>query len=346
MSSKRHSNGFDFDPPARNVLLANLVTTIFVALGVLATVIVVLVIAVRQNGGTTASAASLEFLSLDPSAIGISAYNGVANDTVHRYAGKAIRMIPGGLCNSKQSYTYGCGASLVDIPGLPNRRMVITAGHCVVSSQVAHPRYVSFDVVHDGTFAACDGTIRLVDLDMTRWYHVKKAWTANDGSTLSSLKTDWAIFLLDEEVPSSVVPQPAVIVASPDVKSLTPNVLPVTGMAGYGISGYGPDGQVDVGRPLRVIGPGNRMYVEMDVNSVTSFNIVNQAVSVLGQSGTCGGDSGSAGISPTSGAPWMIWGTITAGDKWCRATNTFTRVDTPNYRAWLQSIQADILANA
>lgn len=346
MSNRRNSSGLDFDPPARNVLLANLVTTIFVALGMLAVFITVVIISVRQGNGTSATAASLEFLSLEssPSSVGISVYGGTADGTRHSFAGKVMYPLPGATCLGTQGYHYGCGASLVTIPGLPNRRMAITAGHCATPGILNNvQRYVSFDEVPAATLKTdCPDRAMLLNPDLSRWFSVKKIWSANDGSTLGLTKSDWAIMLLDNEVPSSVVPNPAVMMTSARIQDLTELTLPQVGMASYGVSGFGPDGVVAPGRPIRVYNNSTRTYVQLDVQSVTPHGIGVQFT----EESACKGDSGSAAFVPTAGAPWMIWGTFSLTDKWCRAVGTFARTDTSNYRTWLQSIQADILANA
>jgi hypothetical protein len=287
----------------------------------------------------------MDFLSLETPRLGASAFNGIADGTVHSFAGKMVRAMPGETCDSKQAYGYGCSATLVSIPGLPDRRVVITAGHCAAPGTLSHTRYVTFDEIPAATLTSCSGAVRFVDLNFTRWYRVKKAWSAY-AFNQAALKSDWAVLLLDDIVDGSIVPNPAVIISSSDQKDLTQKTLPVTGMAGYGIEGYGPDGQVDQGRPLAVLGSGRRTYVEMAVSAVTADAIIISANAALDDPNACSGDSGSAAFIPTNGAPWSVVGMFSLGDRWCRATRVFTRLDVPEYRAWLQSIKTDILNNA
>jgi len=129
----------------------------------------------------------------------------------------------------------------------------------------------------------------------------------------------------------------------------------VLGLAGYGIRGYG-DNDTLLGKPgddNMIEGLGNRLYVKLRTLSANSWNINTGMVAATGSETACAGDSGGGAFpipspdSPTSpGYSYTILGVTSAGDYWCRATNTFTRVGTTAFWAWLDSVKQDITENA
>ena len=283
-----------------------------------------------------------------------SARYGVPDNRVHQFAG--YLGIPlrtaGAPCGNRPNYA-SCGGSLVSIPGFPTRRMFITARHCL------HTRTNASDklVVHFGDYdkrivdPVCSRTVGFVTTGAVV-YTATHVWfpplPPGEGTTYSYgigiYKEDYGIVLLDTEVSSNQVDKPAVIFDSSKNATL---VLPVVGTAGYGLVGWGTLLDGTLGQPLPTQGSRDKMYVQLDITSVQPTNMIGSMNAATLEQALCNGDSGSSAMEPTTvNGVYNLYGAVSFGDVQCRATNTFTRIGTAAYNAWLASIKADVLSKA
>jgi hypothetical protein len=309
--------------------------TMAMLLGVLITVII---IAAKQSTSTNVLS----------SRIRSSVVGGVPDANMHRFVGKVLRRVPGLNCNGFEAYSAGCSGNLVEIPGLPSRRLLVSAGHCAIPANLNFLRYITFEDVVDATFhpTCSPGLLRYTQLNLAKFHRIKKVWSTSDGSNVEFVQNDYSVMLLDTEVNATIVPYPAILGISATATSLKQSDIPTLGYAGYGYEGYGPDGEVGPGQPIPIFGDLNKKYAESETAGISPHRINIKSPPGTNATSFCDADSGAGGFTPSGSEPFVIWGVASAGPQPCRGFAAFARVDTPGFRAWLSSIAADILATA
>lgn len=282
--------------------------------------------------------------------------NGEADDGRHPWTGYLgipdTNLAVASGCTSPAAY-YSCGGSLVNVPGLPTRRVFLTAAHCVnhrLSTDT--PLLIHFMDSDEREIENCTVAKRVVGLSAPAplvfkgWY----SWsgdvtTPENGGGNGQYKADYALVLLDRPVPFSLVPTPPLIYGTyaNQREDVTQRSLSVLGMAGYGIVGYGSRADNSLGQPIAFSGPREKQYVEMPINSISNFMMVTSMVAAQDDPSACSGDSGSAAMNIWNST---IYGVTSSGDMWCRATNTFSRVGTAEFWNWINSVKSDIVAKS
>lgn len=281
-----------------------------------------------------------------------SARYGIPDNRVHQFAGYVGCPVRDNSCGNIPIY-LSCGGSLVSIPGFPARRMLVTARHCLSGRTNAADKYVIHFGDNDKRIVntTCQRTVDFVTTGPTV-YKASYAWfppTPNGNGIVNGVGPgvfgeEYGIVLLDVAVPATQVDKPAMIFDSSSTNAL---VLPVVGTAGYGIVGFGTRLGGTLGQPLPTQGPRDKMYVEMNVTSIQQTNIIASMNAARLEEALCNGDSGSAAMKPGAvNGVYNIYGVVVAGDFYCRATNTYTRIGTYDFNVWLASIKADVLSKA
>lgn len=245
-------------------------------------------------------------------------------------------------CPNGPAY-YGCGVTLIDADdwGFPSNRVVVTAAHCVDTTRPTS---------HAVSFAANPDLQGLGTCSIERfttgfgpgvpYYNVQDIYVLTEDRGLPALgpgvyKEDFALMVLAEPV-EGITP---VRVAGPTQARLR---LDTVATFGYGTEGFFSNSRPGGGKPISQNGPRQRMYVRLNVASIQNTNIVANMVYARGDSSLCNADSGSAAfslISLSNGAP-LVYGVVSHGDKNCKATNTYTRIDTEEFHEWASSILA------
>jgi hypothetical protein len=289
-----------------------------------------------------------------------AADRGIPDSRMHQFAGylgapNQEEAVNSG-CPSEVVY-FSCGGYLVDVQsiGLPkslDRRIFVTAGHCVDK----YDNQKSF-VIHFN-----DGDARVVNQSCRRvvdfkpsgsgfnYYYGTRLWTLFAtqalGVGVGVAKLDYALILLDKPVAVSDVNKAAKIAYTNSTNLLTPSTIPVLGMAGFGVAGFGNLNQRNaLGQPLLINGPREKMYVEMPTRSVQKTNILSEMNAAQADQTACNGDSGSALFTPVPDQYgfYNVYGHVSAGDYYCRATNTSTRVDTQEFRDFVNRVSQEIV---
>src|SRR4029453_638749 len=176
---------------------------------------------------------------------GFCTLRGGAGAGGHPYAGLAYIFIP-----ASGNYTT-CSGSLVNAPNLPDRRVFLTAGHCIFFAKVlgGGTRWnVTFDETPQMEFS--DPTSRFPtslspDHTFTGTGYTDFS-TKSSGLGVGSGKGDYGIILLDHPVETSIVAQSAELPTIGLVDDLfgphgTADRREVT-MVGYGIETWSTDG--------------------------------------------------------------------------------------------------------
>jgi putative NIF3 family GTP cyclohydrolase 1 type 2 len=289
---------------------------------------------------------------------------GVADDcataeTCHSFAGVVLTPDKGTGCTNYPVY-WSCGAALVDLtlppfnlPSEFSRRMVLSAAHCVIKDfgNNEFPFYVSFDSDPQEQPDPTCASIRLVasfQKASAKVFTAKNTsvWTsAMPKPSLVNPRYDFALLLLDEPVPSSVIPQQVKIRVN---DHLDLAALPKITACGYGTYGWGTHetaGGGLVGQITNEIGPRERRCIVQDVLGVHKTGIVCQQNVVTSSVGICNADSGSLAFEVDSITGDVYGhGAATMVSTWCRAINEYTRVDNQNYLDWFMTVRDDIIA--
>src|SRR5262245_36830282 len=156
----------------------------------------------------------------------------------HPYAGLAFIFISNG------GFYLTCSGSLVRAPQLPDRKVFLTAGHCIFFAEAlgGGTRWnVTFDETPGMVFG--DPTSRFPTSLSPDNTFIGTGYTdfstQSSGIGAGSGKLDYGIILLDAPVDASIVPQPAALPTIGLVDDLfgphgTPDAPEIT-MVGYGI---------------------------------------------------------------------------------------------------------------
>jgi hypothetical protein len=255
----------------------------------------------------------------------------------HPYAGLAYIYMP----NAGNYIT--CSGSLVHAAQLPDRRVFLTAGHCIFFAQAAGGGtrwYVTFDETPGMVFG--DPTSRFPTSLSPDYTFIGTGYTdfstRSNGIGVGSGKGDYGIILLDDPVEAFIVPHAAALPTIGLVDELfgprgTADAREIT-MVGYGIERWSTGG----GRPSVVVnGPREKSVITMEILSIQKSNILEQMVLQRGDMTACNGDSGAPGIVHQGNSDTAV--AVTAnGDSLCRATNTMARVDTPDFYRFLNNL--------
>jgi hypothetical protein len=274
------------------------------------------------------------WLSCSPA---FATFRGEPDAGEHPYAGLAYIFIP-----ASGHYTT-CSGSLVNAPNLPERRVFLTAGHCIFSAETmgGGTRWnVTFDETPEMDFA--DPTSRFPtslspDHTFTGTGYTDFS-TKSRGLGVGSGKGDYGIIILDHPVERNIVPQPVELPAIGLVDDLfgphgTAERREIT-MVGYGIETWSTG---DGASAVVVNGPREKSIVTLEILSIQNWNILEQMVLQQGDMTACNGDSGAPGIVYQGESDTVV--AITAnGDSHCRATNTMTRVDTQDFYNFLSKV--------
>ncbi len=252
-------------------------------------------------------------------------------------------------CEFEAAY-YSCGGTLVSIPGLPTRRIFLTASHCVnarPANTVDLPVLIHFLEGDFRSIGVCAGGVERVsgvnasDADVYKGYFFWQGpWKGGVGS--GNYKGDYALVLLDREVPSTVVPVVPALFNSTGLETvdIQKKEISVVGVAGYGLVGFGTRNDNTLGQPSGFSGSRIKQYVELDILSVQNRVLTTLMIAAQNDPSACYGDSGSTAFDLKTS---VIYGVTSAGDMYCRATNTFSRVGTPDFWDWLtQALISDI----
>jgi hypothetical protein len=208
----------------------------------------------------------------------LATFGGEPDAGEHPYAGLAYIFIP-----ASGDYTT-CSGSLVNAPNLPERRVFLTAGHCIFFAKElgGGTRWnVTFDETPEMDFA--DPTSRFPtslspDHTFTGTGYTDFS-TKSSGLGVGSGKGDYGIILLDHPVETSIVPQPAELPTIGLVDDLfgphgTADRREMT-MIGYGIETWSTGG----GGPAVVVnGPREKSVITLDILSIQNWNILEQMV--------------------------------------------------------------------
>lgn len=287
---------------------------------------------------------------------------GIPDNRVHQFAGYLgiarkynASSFPDENCTSNPTIIYAsCGGSLVAVPGFPSRRLFLTARHCIL---VPKRDVTKKFLIHFGEFdkrvvdPSCSRVIGVASAGATvytgtyAWFPETKSSGLDSSVGVGLFAEDYAVILLDKAVSTRDVDKEANIFDS----SLLRNSLnlPIVGTAGYGIVGVGTTLDGTLGEPNVTSGDRNKNYVQMDVLSVQTTNIITSMNAARLEQAACNGDSGSAAIRITKvNNAYDVYGVVSNGDVQCRATNTYTRVGTPAFWAFLSGVKADVLSKA
>ncbi len=295
-------------------------------------------------------------------------YNGVLEANLplssqHTFAGNLLVPLtpaPDG-CPSGTLIRYGsCSGSLIDVSSITNDqelinltqgRLFLTAGHCTIifGELDGYAPIVHFQngaIRNQPDANNCRPGPLHGSNDGFHQYKAVAGWTGLSGEYkglgVGQAKTDWGLVLLDKVVLPEDVSKPAKV-AQPNPK-LTKNNIPVLGLAGYGIDGWGLKDLLGKPAPIGII---DKMFVQLDTNAVQTTNISSSMNVAQGDQTACNGDSGGGLFLPITPSPeYTIYGLVANGDMQCRATNTSTRVDTAAFRDFVNSKAADIKAAA
>jgi Trypsin len=283
----------------------------------------------------------------------LAIYNGTPDtDFTHQYAG---------LMFSKETINGfdklpTCGATLVDADYIPDqykRRIVITAGHCIRGFSDAAGEidlWVTFiadpGMVMD-TNAPARAPVALNNVTNLNTF-AGRGWTPLarqiTGVGIGAYKDDYAVIVLSQAVPESMVAQPALLPEIGQAVQVLKKPATVTGYGtvvwgnsnSTGISGTDSNGQaIPVTGAGNILGPRQKMTITMDVISINSWNIEQSMNFALGNGTACNGDSGSGIIDERNPARPVLLSTVSMGDFNCRATNTSTRIDTLQFKNYL-----------
>ena len=292
----------------------------------------------KKNFGRVLSGFSMGLgLWLACSSAALAIFRGEPDAGRHPYAGL------GYIFNPNSGNYLTCSGSLVHAPQLPDRRVFLTAGHCLFFAQAlgGGTRWnVTFDETPGMVFG--DPTSRFPtslspDQTFTGTAHTEFA-TRSNGIGVGSGKGDYGIILLDAAVDASIVPEPAALPTIGLVDDLfgprgTADAREIT-MVGYGIELWSTGGG---GPPVVVNGPREKSVITLNIVSIQNWNILEQMNLQQGDMTACNGDSGAPGIVQQGSSDTAV--AITAnGDSLCRATNTMTRVDTEEFYRFLDKL--------
>jgi hypothetical protein len=273
----------------------------------------------------------------------LAVFRGEPDSGRHPYAGLAYLYLP----NAGNYLT--CSGALVDAPQLPDRQVFLTAGHCLFFAQAlgGGTRWsVTFDETPGMVFG--DPTSRFPTSLSPDFTLIGTGYTEfstqSSGIGVGSGKVDYGIILLDDPVDASMVPQPAALPSIGLVDDLfgpegTAEAREIT-MVGYGIELWSTGG----GRPPVVLnGPREKSVITLGILSLQKWNILEQMHLQQGDMTACNGDSGAAGIVRQGDSDTAV--AVTAnGDSLCRATNTMTRVDTPDFYRFLNKLSRTLVS--
>jgi len=283
----------------------------------------------------------------------LAIYNGTPDtDFTHQYAG---------LMFSKETINGidklpTCGATLVEadyIPAAYKRRVVITAGHCIRGfSDDAAERDLWVTFIADAgmvmdTNAPARAPVALTNVTAANTF-AGRGWTPLarqiTGVGIGAYKDDYAVIVLQQAVPESIVAQPAALPAIGQAVNMLKKPATVTGYGtivwgnstSTGISGIDGNGQpIPATGAGNILGPRQKMTITMKVISINSWNIEQSMNFALGNGTACNGDSGSGIIDARNPDRPVLLSTVSMGDFNCRATNTSTRVDTVQFKNYL-----------
>ncbi len=255
----------------------------------------------------------------------------------HQFAGSLFIPIDstGFGCVARIVYG-GCGGSLVDIPGFPLRRTFLTARHCIEPRTTADPFLIYFGpdnvLTRELPCRYVNGSSASAE---EMFLGALAVAPSHEGP--ANLKEDYALILLDREVPPSIVDHPAVIFDSSALRNFAPADIAAAvgdtgkvarvGLTGYGIAGWGDELNNYLRKPLAVRGDRTKDFIVMEIKSMTPTKMTTGMVAAQLDQTACNGDSGSAALSLSKiDGAFHVYGVTTAGDRFCRATNTFTIV--------------------
>jgi len=263
--------------------------------------------------------------------------NIIVDDYNHSYAGVAHHRKNGTACNYTYVYSASCTVNLVDISGLPYRRTLITSGRCLDAFMTSkyYPgigdHVVTFDRVPNKTRdeTCAIGKNIIADPTPPYWFHITYAWNfcAGVNGDACLQHSDWAVLLLDEEVPSSIVPNLAQIgLVTPTIKQI--------GSAGYGTATSGI-----VNPPQGIL---TRRYGNFSVISITPYEIVADINAAQGKNDTSAVHYGSLAITPTNNPPFIGWGVLLFTSRFFKATAHYCRIGTQDWLDWISLITPEV----
>jgi len=286
----------------------------------------------------------------------LAIYNGTPDtDFTHQYAGL---MFSRETINGIDKLPT-CGATLVDADYIPDRykrRIVITAGHCIRGfNDDAGERDLWVTFIADpgmvmDTNAPARAPVALNNVTSLNTF-AGRGWTPLarqiTGVGIGAYKDDYAVIVLNQAVPESMVAQPARLPEIGQAVELLKKPATVTGYGtivwgnsrSTGISGTDTNGQPIPGTGAgNILGPRQKMTITMDVISINGWNIEQSMNFALGNGTACNGDSGSGIIDARNPGRPVLLSTVSQGDFNCRATNTSTRVDTVQFKNYLLNL--------
>jgi hypothetical protein len=283
-------------------------------------------------------------------------YNGVPDtDFTHQYAG----LIFSSETINGITKLPTCGATLVQAAYIPDRykrRIVVTAGHCIrgfnddASERDLWVTFIADPGMVMDTNAPTRAPVALNNVNVLNSFQGRGSTPLArqiTGVGIGAYKDDYAVIVLRQAVPESMVSQPAYLPEIGQAAGVFKKQVTLTGYGtvvwgnsrSTGISGTDSNGQPIPGTGAgNILGPRQKMTIEMDVISVNGWNIEESMNFALGSGTACNGDSGSGIIDARDPGRPVLLSTVSQGDFNCRATNTSTRVDTVQFKSYLMEL--------
>lgn len=254
-------------------------------------------------------------------ATALAAYNDVVEDVngEHPYASALLGRAP----EDAEFKTY-CSSQLIDLPGFPTRRTVLSAGHCFADN-TEYKVFFGRDANNpepDYTFEAAQvfGVFN------------------QTGRGIVSFNSDYMIAILKNEVPESTARFTAKVnINGAYIANL--RTVKTVETTGYGMR-FVTETEA-LGKPVGTDMDSTKTFVTLEMASIAKNSLIAKMVMARGDGTLCYGDSGSAAIA-RSGNNHVVLGVTSSGDMQCRSLNTYSRVDTPQFVAFLDSIRPSI----
>lgn len=274
------------------------------------------------------------------------------------------------FCNLTNYRYLSCTGILVDIPGFPSRRIILTGARCLKDLQniKRNSFLVDFSDINRKNYDRCsttdvDNTVvtGLLPLDINDTitetvYYATYSWIPQMWTDLASI--GFGILLLEKSVSDKVVPMTAVLCNSDnlqipcDIEDLAYNVSSLLESVGFGwtlteeyavVPSIFPPIDSDTPPediPIDSIGTKKYAYTTLVNTNSTTITIAMQEESTM----LCGGgDYGSPLLIDN-----MVYGVSYFPYSCSNATENyyFYRTDTTIFARWIRSIKSDVLNRA